>query len=765
MDWFLQVCLREIQATDNLSTTTRPTFQDHSGSAVTALKHIHDLYFLQPTQSEHDNQDTEQIQRVADQQAATPPPSPQRVEDSSAPPAAPLDTRPIISRMPTPFADRPNTFPKPNSHTTSPTAPPRRSARLEGRPAFVNLATSAPPGSRSNQRFETLHEYHPELSASLALHTVSNIPQEARLNLDDFNRPLTFKRAMEDSHREAFLIADIAEFSKYFDTECIRPIHPHEQPIDRRGDTTYYSKQVKEKYTDLNEYQARVRGVAGGDLITYLGDVSAQVAAMSTVKILLNSIVSDNANMLTIDIKDFYLGTPMDRPEYMRMPANSIPDSVQEKYKLMQYINHKGNILFEINKTLWGLPQSGLLSRERLCTHLASHGYLECARTPGLFRHRERNIAFTLVVDDFLIKFKKTEDATHLVAALSEKYALKVNWEATKYLGYTIKHNKEKRILTLAMPTYIAKALERYCPNGPPPPQSSPAAYRDPVYGQKGPQMDSPSDPSDDIPLGPDNIKYIQQVTGTLLYYAIAQDATILPAVTFVASEQSKATQSVLDALNHLLGYVACHAKNQLVFRASHMKLHIQSDGSHLSRSGSRSVAGAFYYLGDTNDPTLLNGPIDVVSSLIPVITASAAETEYASVFLAAQRGTSVRQTLIDLGYPQHSTIILCDNSCAVGLANNNVKAKRSKAIDMRFHWIQDRVKQGQFQVIWRAGQYNLADFFTKTLPVKEFRRLRHFFAQLPASHASSSPIGTAKRLARNASSRTWRRKDSAHAL
>ena len=187
------------------------------------------------------------------------------------------------------------------------------------------------------------------------------------------------------------------------------------------------------------------------------------------------------------------------------------------------------------------------------------------------------------------------------------------------------------------------------------------------------------------------------------------------------------------------------------------MKLHIQADGSHLSRSGSRSVAGAFYYLGNITDPTLLNGPIDVVSSLIPVITASAAETEYASVFFAAQRGASHRQTLIDLGYPQQDTIILCDNSCAVGLANNNVKAKRSKAIDMRFHWIQDRVKQGQFQVIWRAGQYNLADFFTKTLPVQEFRRLRHFFARVPTTHTSKTPIGSPTRLTRNQQSNAWR--------
>ncbi len=52
-----------------------------------------------------------------------------------------------------------------------------------------------------------------------------------------------------------------------------------------------------------------------------------------------------------------------------------------------------------------------------------------------------------------------------------------------------------------------------------------------------------------------------------------------------------------------------------------------------------------------------------------------------------------------------------------VGLANDSLKIKRSKSIDMRFHWVHDRIKQGQFKVQWMKGIDNLADFFTKALP------------------------------------------------
>ena len=65
----------------------------------------------------------------------------------------------------------------------------------------------------------------------------------------------------------------------------------------------------------------RVRGTVGGDRIHYDGDVAAHTEEMSTVKILLQSVVSDNANFMT-DIKDFYLNTPLTRPEYIKIQVS-----------------------------------------------------------------------------------------------------------------------------------------------------------------------------------------------------------------------------------------------------------------------------------------------------------------------------------------------------------------------------------------------------------------------------------------------------------
>ena len=108
------------------------------------------------------------------------------------------------------------------------------------------------------------------------------------------------------------------------------------------------------------------------------------------------------------------------------------------------------------------------------------------------------------------------------------------------------------------------------------------------------------------------------------------------------------------------------------------------------------------------------------MSTVIPTIMSSVGETEYVACFLTGQHGAGFRQVLEDLGYPQPATYILTDNECAEGIANDTIKPKRTKSIEMQYHWIRDRVARNQFIVAWRPGAHNLADFFTKALSVKD---------------------------------------------
>jgi hypothetical protein len=89
---------------------------------------------------------------------------------------------------------------------------------------------------------------------------------------------------------------------------------------------------------------------------------------------------------------------------------------------------------------------------------------------------------------------------------------------------------------------------------------------------------------------------------------------------------------------------------------------------------------------------------------------ALAAEAKLAGLFYNAQEACSFRTTLEELGHPHLPKAIQMDNECAHGIANDTVKHRRSKAMDMRFYWISDRIQQLQLIVQWKAGLSNPAD-------------------------------------------------------
>ena len=105
----------------------------------------------------------------------------------------------------------------------------------------------------------------------------------------------------------------------------------------------------------------------------------------------------------------------------------------------------------------------------------------------------------------------------------------------------------------------------------------------------------------------------------------------------------------------------------------------------------------------------------------------SAMEAEIGASIMASREACPIRVTLDEMGHNQSPTPLKVDNSTAVGFANGQIKHKRSKAIDMRFHWVRDRVRQGQFAIYWTPGNKNeAADYVTKHHPTSHHRQLRH---------------------------------------
>ena len=123
---------------------------------------------------------------------------------------------------------------------------------------------------------------------------------------------------------------------------------------------------------------------------------------------------------MCVDIKSFYLETPLDRYEYMKMPLHLFPKEFADAYDLHTKAKN-GYVYMEIRKGMYGLPQAGILANKLLKERLAKHGYYEVPHTLGLWTHITRPIVFTLVVDDFGIKYCGKQHTQHLPQALHKE--------------------------------------------------------------------------------------------------------------------------------------------------------------------------------------------------------------------------------------------------------------------------------------------------------------------------------------------------------
>jgi hypothetical protein len=228
---------------------------------------------------------------------------------------------------------------------------------------------------------------------------------------------------------------------------------------------TYINPVCSEKVKDDGTIKLRTRATNGGDRIDYPYATTAITAELESIKILINGMISDNAAFSTVDLEDFYLGTLLPHPEYIRIPRKFIPPTVIAFYSLEPYF-HNGALYCIVLKTHYGLPQAGALSQQRLFDHLEAHGYHQLFHAPCLFRNNDETLRFALVVDDFAVVWSSKAVMTHFLNVLRKLYTVKVDYDGLKYLGMNITINRTARHVTLTMTGYIAKLLKRVRPHG-----------------------------------------------------------------------------------------------------------------------------------------------------------------------------------------------------------------------------------------------------------------------------------------------------------
>ena len=636
-----------------------------------------------------------------------------------------LPSEPAMPAQPVPRVAPSQAMPNPTSR--------RRRKRMHQTPAPDTTAMSTrarqqakarkdqPPATRTRSKTSKLSKLEREVHHALAVldrRTGRLLKYRQLLNHPDYRHDWTRSSANEFGRLANGVGGRIKG------TNTIEFVTLHSIPRERRRDVTYgqFVCTVRPEKAEPN----RTRLVVGGDRINYPGEVGTPTAEMLVAKLLFNSTISTKgARFMTMDISNFYLMTPLDRPEYIRMKMNDIPDEIIDEYKLRDKADRNDCVYLKAIRGMYGLPHGGLIANQLLEKRLNKHGYFQSKLVPGLWTHKTRPIQFSLVVDDFGVKYVGEEHAKHLENVLKEHYKVTCDWTGGRYIGIHLDWDYNNRRAHLSMPGYVDKALKQFGHKKPTKPQDSPFRCAPINYGSK--KQYAKQDSKAPL-LDKKGKKFVQQVCGKLLFLGRAVDSTLLCPISAIAAQAATPTTDTLEQTIQLLDYLASQEEAVLTYRASDMQLAAHSDASYLSEPKARSRAGGHFFLSDGTDKAPNNGAVLNIAHIIKHVMASATEAELAALYIMAREAVYIRIILEELGHKQAATPLQTDNAAAEKVANKKVQPKRTKAMDMRFHWLRDRECQEQFKIHWRPGKLNYADYWTKHHPDKVHREVRRQF-------------------------------------
>jgi hypothetical protein len=106
----------------------------------------------------------------------------------------------------------------------------------------------------------------------------------------------------------------------------------------------------------------------------------------------------------------------------MHLKLSDMLEDVIAHYKLLDIATSDGYVYCEIQQGMYGLPQAGIIAQELLAKRLKEHGYFQSKTTPGLWTHEWRPITFSLIIDDFGVKYLGKEHARHLLQTVKKYY-------------------------------------------------------------------------------------------------------------------------------------------------------------------------------------------------------------------------------------------------------------------------------------------------------------------------------------------------------
>ena len=393
-----------------------------------------------------------------------------------------------------------------------------------------------------------------------------------------------------------------------------------------------------------------------------------------------------------LDVDTAFLYADLDEDIYMEPPPNvSVPDGY----------------CLKLLKSLYGLKQAPRNWYQNINSFIESRGFKQSVLDNCLYINKtdDHITLISLYVDDILIAGSDLEYIQQLKSEFSSQYDMKDLGRVEQYLGMRITWVDNDIIID--QQSYVSDLVSRFSSQ---------------LHGYETKSYLSPM--ARELKLTKDDLKtmstkqqeYVDQfpyqsVVGALLYLAINTRPDIAYAVNSLARFNSCPTYQACKAAIRVLCYVRETSSLGLNFCSDNLDLTCLSDSDWAGDIDTRrSTTGYVVFAA--------GAPIAWCSKLQTTVAISSMEAEYMAAFFAVQEVVWLRGVLIemDLDYSQPVPLLI-DNQSAIRLAKNPMYHKRSKHIEIKWHWLREKVaERNVVELVYVKSVDNTADIFTKAL-------------------------------------------------
>jgi hypothetical protein len=453
-------------------------------------------------------------------------------------------------------------------------------------------------------------------------------------------------------------------------------------------------KRHKDEARTIDKYKARLVALGCSQTKSSYDKIKSPTARSSTCKLLMALQAKLKLKSRVLDVTGAYLKAEI---------AKS--DNINGLYLAMG----DGRFVM-LKKYLYGLKQSGLEWNKLLARTMADLDFERSSVDECLFTLRRSDgdfIIFSVHVDDLYMISNRDSLLDQLCEHLKEAFGQVTvkDGDLLEYLGMTVETNPDTKEVRISQPGYIEKMLEDF--------GMQEASIKDtPMSVAKSTNRKGDAESVD---VG----EYLT-VLGTVNYLAVFTRPDILYPVSVCAQRCVNPTRKDRKELLGIVRYLKGTKDRGLIFKSDgRIKLTCFVDASHGCYDDGKGHMGMSFHISEGD------AAFYAKSQKLKIVTLSSTETEYVALCEAATEVVFLRQLLWDMGFEQEEpTIIYEDNKSAIDMVNGNISHKRSKHINIKYHYTREQIQMKNLSVVYCPTGDMIADVLTKSLSKAQHDKL-----------------------------------------